>query len=112
MGKCRHEGDRMLSYMRPAPGSRIVFVDGAPRYTLPEQRVEACDVCQDCGEWLSLGPSNDEGQYVQFEIELAETIARTVHDPEPFIEMAWFILDVVSAELGIATPPASIAGEE
>lgn len=34
-----------------------------------------CNICRACGEWLSLGPSNDASEAVQVEIRAAEIAA-------------------------------------
>ena len=43
-------------------------------------------VCDDCGEWLSLGPSNDADERVKIEIQAAYFVA----EPESLAAARWF----------------------
>lgn len=44
--KCKHDGDRISGFSKPTFDPEHPFAE-----------VDECDICQDCGAWLSLGPA-------------------------------------------------------
>jgi len=40
-----------------------------------------CNICKRCGEWMSLGPANDDSEAVQIEIRAAEIAFEWHGDP-------------------------------
>lgn len=63
---CKHSGDHVTTYLDLTRGQPTCIVH--------------CDVCQDCGAWLSLGPSNDDSEAVRVEMRAAELAADLVDD--------------------------------
>lgn len=61
MAKCKHEHPRGLTW----DGEGYGWMTGG----------DDARVCRWCGEWLSLGPANDEGPRVRVEIRAAEMFA-------------------------------------
>jgi len=57
-----------MSPPAPLPGT---WVDPALAHFAD---VKQCDICEDCGAWLSIGPSNDVG--MRAEIRLAALLAQ------------------------------------
>ncbi len=68
MGKCRHDTALFYRWLR---GVWVAFA-AAPRAVAFDC---ARMTCVSCGEWLSLGPSDDESPEVQVEIRAAEIAA-------------------------------------
>jgi hypothetical protein len=70
MGKCKHD-DVCVSYSRGRQDT-FKWVDGRP--SMEFEYVKECRICNDCGTWLSLGPSNDTPE-VCVEIRAAQIVA-------------------------------------
>jgi hypothetical protein len=67
---CKHLGDRITAMSPPTP-SPGTWIDPALAHVAD---IKQCSICEDCGEWLSIGPSNDIGMGA--EIRLAALLAK------------------------------------
>lgn len=74
--KCRHR--KTMRFVWDLSGNRAHRWLGA--YASDDTHAV---ICQRCGAWLSLGPSNDSPEAVQEEIEAARLAAHLQHDDFP-----------------------------
>jgi len=70
VSRCRHRGDRVTAMTGPQIDSVNGVAEIVGHYSIHE-----CNICDDCGEWLSLGPSNDDSEAVRIEIRAAQLAA-------------------------------------
>jgi hypothetical protein len=71
--KCKHQGKRLDRRWVPVePG------------LLPKAITAETDICADCGEWLSLGPSDETEPSVAVEIRAVEIVASFHESDWPF----------------------------
>lgn len=72
---CRHRQTHHLSWTGSGWGPVLYGVNCYPGWV---SSADAAVVCQQCGQWLSLGPSRDDGEFAEFvavEVRAAELVA-------------------------------------